>query len=122
MAKELKIKIFDKGTVVQTLQCCLNEGYVPAALKQVWELRDQKSIDNTQYTTRTLFYRGDIRIATMEELRKIERTYRDGGCLLFLNGGCLGLVGSLGLSYYGHVVGVAPEAQSNTPELEQRVN
>jgi hypothetical protein len=56
-----KIKIFENGTVRDCLKRCLDEGYIPATLKQVWDLRAKGKIPMQWYNTGTFFKEGVIK-------------------------------------------------------------
>lgn len=105
-----KTKIF-QGTVRIALKECLDEGYFPATLKEIYDLKEEYKIDrNSWYDTSTLYFQGEIRTATLEELRNIEEIYNQGGRLLHLGGGGVGGDGDLDYDD-SRFVGVLPEAE-----------
>ena len=94
----MKIKIFDGSTVEEELRRLLEAGYRPATMEEVWKLRKENKIPNQWYDTGTIFIGGNVRKATMKELKDIRKVYEKGGRLLFL--------GYDGFDSYGRFVGV----------------
>lgn len=118
MIERMEIKIFDGGSLRQVLKKCLQEGYIPATLKQITKLKKEGKAPMLWYDTSTMWFKetGEIRDATLKELENIEDTYCKGGRVLYLgsdyNGG-LGGVYSLGGN--GQVFGV------KTPKVSKKV-
>lgn len=81
---ETEHKIFEGGTIKEVLAKMLKEGYVPLGIQAVWKLRKNNKIPLQWYTSRTIFCRGEIREATIDELENIEATYEKGGHVLYL--------------------------------------
>lgn len=118
-----KPKIYDYLTIRQSIERMLEDGYRPATLKEVWDLSKQGKIPPRRYHTGTLFLEGEIKDATIEQLRNIEEIYDNGGRLFcvgnFRHGGLYAY-----LCLYGRprFVGVRDGAQKIlSPNLEQRV-
>jgi len=113
VGEEMKIKIFEGETLIAPLEKCLEEGYIPAPLKEVYDLKEQEKIPCSWYNTSTLYFQGNIRNATLKQLQNIKDIYNKGGCLLYVGilfAGddyvCSGHFGDYGLNYYGRFVGV----------------
>ena len=102
-----EIKIF-QGTVKSALKQCLDEGYRPATLKEVYHLKKEKKIEDKWYNVGTIYLEGEVRGATLDEYKNIEKIYSLGGRVLFLVVDD-GLSGSVDLDSIGRFVGVAPE-------------
>ena len=52
-----KYKTFEDGTVKEVLARMLDEGFMPCSLKETWKQRENKTIPNVYYDTRTVFFR-----------------------------------------------------------------
>jgi len=107
----MKIKIFENENVRARLKKCLEEGYFPATVKQIYDLKQKGKIDkNKGCDTSTLYFKGMIRTATKKELKNIEKIYEQNGRLLYVNineWNCNnGLGGDDGLGNVGRFVGV----------------
>lgn len=101
------IKIFEHGNIKDVLARMLEEGYVPLNLKEVWKLREQKKIPFQWYYVRTIFVNGEVRDATISELKDIEKLYGGGGRVLYLGDlYCNGLSSSNNFSISARFVGV----------------
>lgn len=101
----METKVFS-GTVRSALKECLDAGFVPANMKTVWKLRKEGKIENTWYDTGTIFIDGEIRDATLEELRDIEALYEKGARLLCLGCDYSGVLDLYLLSVDGRFLGV----------------
>ena len=111
-----KIKIFEALTIKEALKSLLKEGYFPATLKQVYDLRELRKIREIGYDTSTLYLEGEIQTITKEQLKNIEKIYQRGGRLLFLSSDYNGLNGDSNLDNKGRFVGVASK---DTKEAEK---
>ena len=119
---KLKYKIFENGTVKECLQQCLKEGYFPATLKQIYDLKESGEIKKQGYETSTVYFEGEIRTATLKELQNIGQFYKDQGRLLFLGDiDYVGLYGDYYLDYGGRFVGVLAK-QSQKKKKKVKVN
>ncbi len=115
-------KIYENLTIIQSIERMLEDGYRPATLKEVWDLRKQRKIPMRGYSTGTLFLEGEIKDATIEQLKNIEETYKTGGRLLYLGGSYD--VSLVGYDLNGQFVGVRAEGASakiSKPSLEKRL-
>lgn len=104
-----KPKIFENGSVKESLERCLSEGYFPANLEQAWNWRRRNQF-LFYLATSTLFIDGKVRDATLNELRNIEKVYERRGRLLFIsdhNGGFGNELCYLGLNGGGCFLGYA---------------
>lgn len=106
--KEPKYKIFENGTVKETLQRCLNEGYIPLTTKQLVKARNRKEIPNQGCDTSTIYLleTGEIIDATKKELQTILNGKLKGRVLFVGGGGGSGLLGGNLLDSGGRFVGV----------------
>lgn len=101
-----QIRIFE-GTVESALKDCLTAGFFPADLGTVWKLRESGKIENKWYDTSTAFIKGEIRKATLKELKNIKDFYEKGGRVLFLGSNSnIGLNRNFNLNFIGRFVGV----------------
>lgn len=115
-----KIKVFEAGTLRQALKCCLSEGYFPATMQEVLKMQYDNVIEHRWYDTSTLFYKGVLKTATLNQLKNIDKIYSDGGRLWLVGrlygNGSAGGSNSLDDGNGGRLVGVAPEATKNKKE------
>lgn len=101
-----KYKLY-KGTVLSAIKDCLADGRRPLTIKEVYDLRKSGKIENVWYDTGTIYFKGEIRNVTIEELKNIEETYKKGGRLLYLGlNDYDGFVGNYYLGDGGRFVGV----------------
>lgn len=101
-----KYQVFE-GTVQSALKTCLEAGFRPLTLKEVWMARDKKLIPWKFYDSSTIFLNGTIRDATMNELKNIEKFYDKGGVIIgsYCNGS-LHTYSGFGLVSSGRFVGI----------------
>lgn len=85
--KEKDIEIFEADTVKEALKNCLEAGYFPADIEEVYRFKEEGTIPKDKgYDTSTLWYKGKLRKAMLQELKNIEEIYKEKGRLLFLGG------------------------------------
>lgn len=122
---KVEINIYENMPVREAIKKILEDGYMPATLKEVWNLRKEKRIPYNGYGTRTLFLEGEIKDATIEQLKNIEEIYRNDGRLFHVDDhGNIRLICYYDLGLCPRFVGVRVEntAQKiSNPSLEQRV-
>jgi hypothetical protein len=72
-------KVYESGTLLEKIQLCLKEGFVPLNGEQISKAIRNKSIEDKSYYSRTLLTKDNMfRDATLEELKNIKKTYDDG--------------------------------------------
>jgi len=112
------IKIFERRSLRESLQECLEGGYRPATLEEIKDLVLEGELPLEPYTTSTIDFNGERRAATEQELQNIDQTYRKGGRLLLLDDVFIGRVGDISLDFSGRFVGVraggAPKMETST--------
>lgn len=91
------IKIFEARTLRQAIKVCLDAGYFPANSKLTYDLKKANKIPVQWYDTGTLYFKGEFRDVTLEELKNIEEIYAEGGHLVWV-----GSVGDNNSSAAGH--------------------
>ena len=111
-----EIKIFTGGTVREELKKLLVQGYRPGMLKEVYELRKAGKIPHQWYDTGTVYFEGEVRDATLQELNNIKEMYENGASLLNLWGD-FGLYGYRNMDNYGQFVGVLCISDSNESKI-----
>ena len=104
--EKMKYKIYKNDTVLNCLKKLLADGRRPATLKETYDLKKSGKIENTWYDTGTIYFEGNIRKATMKELKNIEQFDEKGGRVLFLDNADNGLDGDYNLNDDGRFVGV----------------
>jgi len=85
-----KEEIIMKYDIIEgtTLQDAFDKGYkkyktLPLGMKEVWTLRERNKIPFQWYDTRTVFFRGNIRLGTLEEFKNLKDFYKREGRVLF---------------------------------------
>ena len=81
----MAIKLFDCGTVLDCIKDMLDEGFLPEPVEQIEKLSNMGEIEpKLGYSTGTIYYEGRIKIATVDELRRIEILYKIGARLFYV--------------------------------------
>ena len=101
----MKYKIFEKGTVKEVLNRMLKEGYIPCNSETAYNYRKKNNLTKW-FDTRTLFIKGKFRDATLPELKNIEKTYTEGGRLVYLDYYYGGFSGNYNINNDGRFLGV----------------
>ena len=81
----MKTKIFE-GTLRNAIKQCVEEGYHWCNLKETYELIKKGKIENKYYYTSTLYFRGEFKSATKEQIKNIEAEYEKGARAVMLGG------------------------------------
>ena len=106
----MNLKIFEANTVKQALKNCLDSGIFPATVKQIYDWKKEGKLKKDKwYSTSTIYINGEIRTATLEELKDIESLYERNCRVLFVDNNYGGLDGNYDLNNNGRFVGVKPE-------------
>lgn len=112
-----KFEIIEGETEKEALLKVFEKGLRPATIEEVWKLREEGKIpDHQWYDSGTLWAPGIFRQVTREDAERIDEVYREGGRVLFLYCGNIGLVGDLSLYCLGRFVGVYPEDEYALPD------
>ena len=113
MKKEFRV--FEGKTLQEAMDKLLNAGFKPLSLKETFEYRKRTKQKDDWFDTGSCYDgKGNIRKATLKELRDLKRFYAMGGRLLFLSIDYFGLIGYFDLYYDGRFVGVKNKKKLST--------